>query len=134
MEPKQTSENDNSVVNPSKNLDSTNAKFGQDSSKKTVFLVNNQNNRFKTELARNNWKTILDVAMKRKNFDNFDNERLSFSNNFSSMNSQQYNPGEIYASDKENWIYFFIIISIVVILSILFCYLVYSFFPQFKPK
>ncbi|RNA26268.1 hypothetical protein BpHYR1_025121 [Brachionus plicatilis] len=92
MESKQLNELDKPQSNQSQILDNTGAKMINESSKKTVFLVNNQNNRFKTELARNNWKTILDVAMKRKNFDNFDSERLSFSNNFSSMNSQQYSP------------------------------------------
>ncbi|CAF1016805.1 unnamed protein product [Brachionus calyciflorus] len=56
-------------------LRSSSQKQNQES-KKTSFLVPNQHNRFKTELVRNNWKTILDVAMKKKKFDNFDNERI----------------------------------------------------------
>lgn len=134
MEPKhKINENSKFFDIQNQNNDSIDPKTFNDSSKKNVFLVSNQNNRFKTELVRNNWKTILDVAMKRKTFDNFENERLSYSNNFSSMNSQQHNHDDVYATDKENWVYFFIIISVVVILSIIFCFLVYWFFPQLKP-
>ncbi len=83
----------------------------------------NANNRFKSELVRKNWKTVLDVAITKKNFENFEND--------SSLNAAN-NYQQIFLSEKFNWIFFAIIISILIILSFLFCSLVYIFFPQYR--
>jgi hypothetical protein len=87
------------------------------------------NDRFKSETVRKNWKNVLDVAMKKKN------ELMENDMNSSSMNRSSYaEPREIYATDKENWIFFSIIIAIVIVVSVLFCFIVYWFFPQFRAK
>lgn len=85
--------------------------------------------RFRSETVRKNWKLVLDVAMNKRNEALLDQGVTLNMSSFSQPQNQ-----EIYASEKENWIYFSIIISTVVILSILFCYLVYSFFPSFRAQ
>ena len=87
--------------------------------------------RFKSEMVRKNWKNVLEVALKNKNL--IENESAALN---SSTNANQSFSGnrEIYATNKENWIFFSIIISIVIILSVLFCFIVYWFFPQFRTK
>lgn len=89
--------------------------------------------RLRAEAVKKNWKIVLDMAMKTKRNDGGDYFDRSES---IALNMSAFGGGtatrEIYASEKENWIYFSIIIATVVFLSILFCYLVYSFFPSFR--
>jgi hypothetical protein len=90
--------------------------------------------RFKSEAVRKNWKTVLDVAMKKKN-ELLENEMSTNLN--SSLNARSFmmdENREIYATDKENWVYFSIILIIVIALSVLFSFIVYSFFPQFRAR
>ena len=91
------------------------------------------NDRFKSEIVRKNWKTVLDVALKKKN-ELIENEMNMNFNSALSNRSYIETSHEIYATDKENWIFFSIIISIVIILSVLFCFIVYWFFPQFRAR
>lgn len=86
--------------------------------------------RARQETVKKNWKIVLDMAMKKRNDADFYDRSESVALNMSSAYSPQNQ--EIYASEKENWIYFSIIIATVIFLSILFCYLVYSFFPSFR--
>jgi len=100
---------------------------------------NNNNNdeaerRIRAETVKKNWKIVLDMAIKKRNDTDFYDRSESVALNMSSFNSSQPQSHEIYASEKENWIYFSIIIATVVFLSILFCYLVYSFFPSFRAQ
>lgn len=92
----------------------------------------NTNNapRFKSEVVRKNWKTVLDVALKEKSRLNDFSDSVNLNNNLNGFNPVNHNA--IYATNKENWIFFSIIISIVILLSIMFCLLVYKFFPQFR--
>lgn len=86
--------------------------------------------RMRAETVKKNWKIVLDMAMKKRtDGDYFDRSESVALNSFNSSLPPSH---EIYASEKENWIYFSIIIATVVFLSILFCYLVYSFFPSFR--
>lgn len=88
--------------------------------------------RQRAEQVRKNWKVVLDVALKKKN-ELVENE---VNMNFGGNNGRHSfdNTREIYATDKENWIFFSIIISIVIIFSVIFCFVVYWFFPQFRAK
>lgn len=89
----------------------------------------NSDGRLKSEIVRKNWKTLLDVAIAKRQFQN--------GHEFSSLSMHSdgpYQSREIYATNKENWIFFTIILSIVIILSIIFCCLVYLFLPQFRTQ
>ena len=72
-----------------------------------------------------NLDTVLNSLKSNNNLDADDS--LLESNNF--FEPRNYN---LQASDKENWIFFSIIISVVIALSILFCFLVYKFFPKYE--
>lgn len=85
--------------------------------------------RFRSETVRKNWQTVLDLALKKRSDIDFLDRCESVGLSGISQNQPSQ---EIYASEKENWIYFSIIIATVIILSILFCYLVYSFFPTLR--
>ena len=89
--------------------------------------------RFSSEKVRKNWKTVLDVALIKRSelVDNEANFNSSLSNHRSFILEENR---EIYATNKENWIYFSIILAIVLALSVLFCFMVYWFFPQFRAK
>ncbi len=86
----------------------------------------NAANSFRKENVRKNWKTVLDVAMTNRNFpsNNLENRNLDGSLN--------YQNNDIFVSEKFNWIFFAIIISLLVILSVLFCSIVYFFLPKFR--
>jgi hypothetical protein len=91
------------------------------------------NDRLKSELVRKNWKTVLDVALKKAAMENeMSGAGVGGGGGLNRLNSAH--PREIYATDKENWVFFSIILTIVVILSVLFCFVVYWFFPQFRAK
>ena len=80
------------------------------------------NGNFRSEVVRKNWKTVLDVALDKRGFPN---DETNF--NLNSPNNVPNN--DIFVSEKFNWIFFAIIMSILIILSIIFCGLVYKFFP-----
>lgn len=131
------------TINDGKDSKDTEKKWpiGSGSGTATAAVTNNSNlnndeaKRFRSETVRKNWKIVLDMAMKKRTFDtDFMDRSESVSFNVGGFNNNQAANQEIYASDKENWIYFSIIITTVVILSILFCYLVYSFFPNLRGK
>jgi len=88
----------------------------------------NAANSFRTETVRKNWKTVLDVAMTNRNFPNNNLDNL----NRNRDGSVNYHSNDIFVSDKFNWIFFAIIISLLVILSVFFCSLVYFFLPKFR--
>jgi hypothetical protein len=71
--------------------------------------------------SKQNWDLIIS-ALKSKANDGAD----PFSNPFHTRVNY------LHATDKENWIFFSIIISVVIALSILFCFLVYKFFPKYE--
>lgn len=83
-------------------------------------LVNESNIRFQQELVRKNWKNVLDVA--RKNRDLID----------TGSSSQYHHQNDMFSSEKFNWIFFSIIMSILIIFSIVICFCVYYFMPQFR--
>ena len=91
-------------------------------------------NQMRSELVRKNWKTVLDVAMNKRKFDNLNDNIESTTINLNNANnmSLNYTRQNMFADEKFNWIFFAIIISFLIILSILFCSLVYAFFPQFR--
>ena len=95
----------------------------------------NAANSFRTEVVRKNWKTVLDVAMTNRNFptnndmgNNFNSRAIdgSFSNGY--RNPQN----DIFVNEKFNWLFFALIVSLLVILSIVFCSLVFFFLPKFR--
>lgn len=83
-------------------------------------LTSESNIRLQSELVRKNWKNVLDVA--KKNKDIF-NDSTSYNN---------YHQNDMFMSEKFNWIFFSIIMSILVIFSIIICFCVYYFMPQFR--
>ena len=86
----------------------------------------NAANSFRSEAVRKNWKTVLDVAMTNRNFPNAD---------LGSIHSpQNYHNNDIFVSEKFNWIFFAIIMTLLIILSVVFCSLVYFFLPKFRVK
>lgn len=88
----------------------------------------NAANSFRSETVRKNWKTVLDVAMTNRNFPEGPGRSLDTNG----PNFHQNN--DIFVSDKFNWIFFAIIMTLLIILSIIFCSLVYFFLPQFRVK
>jgi hypothetical protein len=82
-------------------------------------LLNEPNIKFQSKLNRENWRTVIDVA--KKNRDLSDNKATV---------SRHHN--EMFVNDKFNWIFFSIIMSILVIFSIIICFSVYYFIPQFR--
>lgn len=82
-------------------------------------LLNEPNIKFQSKLNRENWKTVIDVA--KKNRDLIDNKATV---------SRHHN--DMFVNDKFNWIFFSIIMSILVIFSIIICFSVYYFIPQFR--
>jgi hypothetical protein len=84
----------------------------------------NNRNRFKSEEVRKNWKRVLDFALMKKSYDEQNSVEGSFM-----LNAHQH---QIFASTKESWFYFVFILSIVIILSVLCCCLIYLFFPRFR--
>lgn len=137
---KQSSEQQTPSSNPNSSSTSNDtSKAGMTTAETKPLMPNNKSieeeRRFRSEAVRKNWKIVLDMAMKKRQFDFVDNDNInSFSvNTFNHSNSVvQSASHDIYASDKENWIYFSIILAVVIGLSILFCYLVYSFFPHLR--
>jgi len=82
-------------------------------------LLNEPNIKFQSKLNRENWRTVIDVA--KKNRDLSDNKATV---------SRHHN--DMFVNDKFNWIFFSIIMSILVIFSIIICFSVYYFIPQFR--
>jgi hypothetical protein len=87
----------------------------------------NAANSFRSETVRKNWKTVLDVAMTNRSFPEAGGRSVDGGPNFHHNN-------DIFVSDKFNWIFFAIIMTLLIILSIIFCSLVYFFLPQFRIK
>ena len=85
---------------------------------------NNPNN-MREEKVKQNWDIIISALRSKANMDP-DDPFLEMNGNFQSRHNY------LHATDKENWIFFSIIISIVILLSILFCYLVFKFFPKYS--
>jgi hypothetical protein len=83
------------------------------------------NSNIRQEKVKQNWDIILNALRSKANMSEADDPFLE-SNNFQARHNY------LHASDKENWIFFTIIISIVIMLSILFCYLVFKFFPKYS--
>ena len=92
--------------------------------KQSFSSLTNNENRFKSEEVRKNWKRVLDFALMKNNYDEQNSVEGSFM-----LNAHQH---EIFASTKESWFYFVFILSIVIILSVLCCCLIYLFFPRFR--
>ena len=80
----------------------------------------NPNDRLKSKLAKKNWQTVMNVAVVK--------EKMNESS------AAGFNPpyDNIYATSKENWTYFSIILFVVTFLSIVICFLVYLFFHKFR--
>lgn len=89
-------------------------------SKSLPFIVegNDANRKFHSKLNRKNWENIIASA---KNQDLTDN-----------INNSPRCSNEMFAGEKYGWIFFSIIISIFVIFSIIICFCVYYFIPQFR--
>jgi hypothetical protein len=85
---------------------------------------NNQNN-VRQEKVKQNWDILISALRSKANIDS-DDPFLETNGNFQSRHNY------LHATDKENWIFFSIIISIVISLSILFCFLVFKFFPKYS--
>ena len=101
------------------NMNNLGARAG---SKLTVNPSIKTNGNFRSEVVRKNWKTVLDVALDKRGFPNDET-------NFNLNSSNNVPNNDIFVSEKFNWIFFAIIMSILIILSIIFCGLVYKFFP-----
>jgi hypothetical protein len=84
---------------------------------------NNPN--IRQEKVKQNWDIIISALRSKATMDS-DDPFLEMNGNFQSRHNY------LHATDKENWIFFSIIISIVISLSILFCFLVFKFFPKYS--
>lgn len=83
-------------------------------------LVNESNIRLQSELVRKNWKNVLDVAKKNKDLFN------------DGATANYHHQNDMFVNEKFNWIFFSIIMSILVLFSIVICFCVYYFMPQFR--
>jgi hypothetical protein len=83
-------------------------------------LTNESNIRFQSELVRKNWKNVLDIAKKNRDMGD------------SISSSHYHHQNDMFSNEKFNWIFFSIIMSILIMFSIIICFCVYYFMPQFR--
>jgi hypothetical protein len=81
--------------------------------------IDDSNRKFHSKLNKKNWENIIASAKNQDLTDNFINNSPRCSN-------------EMFVGEKYGWIFFSIIISIFVIFSIIICFCVYYFIPQFR--